>query len=86
VAIVISDNGPGLPKLVQERLFQPFFTTKKMSEGIGLSLSYGRQIIEEHGGKLYLDTEASLTSFVIELPVFPQSNLQKAKTSELAVS
>ncbi len=78
VAIVISDNGPSLPKAIQEKLFQPFFTTKKHNEGTGLSLSHGQQIIEGLGGKLYLDTQASLTSFVIELPTLTPSSLQKA--------
>jgi signal transduction histidine kinase len=86
VAIIISDNGPGISRQDQEKLFQPFFTTKKLSEGIGLSLSYGRQIIEEHGGKLYLDTKAEMTSFVIELPAFSQSNLQSAEPFEKAAS
>jgi len=46
----VSDNGPGIPPDVQERIFVPFFTTKEDGSGIGLSLS--RQIMRLHGGNI----------------------------------
>ena len=48
--LAVSDNGPGIPPDVQERIFVPFFTTKEDGSGIGLSLS--RQIMRLHGGTL----------------------------------
>lgn len=48
--IEVKDNGPGIPKELQEDIFVPFFTTKASGSGIGLSLS--RQIIRMHGGEL----------------------------------
>ncbi len=46
----VSDNGPGIPDDIKENIFVPFFTTKKLGSGIGLSLS--KQIIKAHGGQL----------------------------------
>jgi two-component system nitrogen regulation sensor histidine kinase NtrY len=55
VTIEVSDNGPGIPKEVQEKIFVPFFTTKPNGSGIGLSLS--RQIMRLHGGIILLNSE-----------------------------
>jgi len=53
--IQVEDNGPGIPKDVQEKIFVPFFTTKEDGSGIGLSLS--RQIMRLHGGSLSVRSE-----------------------------
>ncbi|MBU6498471.1 MAG: PAS domain S-box protein [Rhodospirillales bacterium] len=50
IEIMVSDTGPGLPRSVQERLFQPFVTTK--AEGLGVGLSICRTIVQAHGGEL----------------------------------
>jgi PAS domain S-box-containing protein len=50
VTVSVADSGPGVPPHLRERLFQPFFTTKKEGTGIGLPLSY--KIISDHGGFL----------------------------------
>jgi signal transduction histidine kinase len=63
----VSDNGPGIPKAIQEEIFQPFFTTK--GEGTGLGLSIARRIMDEHGGWLHLHSqEGSGATFVLALP------------------
>ncbi|MGW8315783.1 MAG: sensor histidine kinase [Bacteroidales bacterium] len=48
--ITVSDNGPGIPDDIMDKIFIPFFTTKEKGSGIGLSLS--RQIMQMHGGSL----------------------------------
>lgn len=65
--IVITDSGPGIPVELQDKIFQPFFTTKDVGLGTGLGLSISRKIIEGHNGKLRLNTESKNTQFIIEL-------------------
>ena len=68
VVIRLSDNGPGIPASNQDKVLQPFFTTK--DEGTGLGLSIATRIIEEHGGWLDLTSEEGTgATFVITLPV-----------------
>lgn len=66
--IRLKDDGPGIVESIQERIFQPFFTTKE--EGTGLGLSIVARIIEEHGGWLDVTSEEGEgTTFVITLPL-----------------
>ena len=67
----IEDGGPGIPEEVRERLFQPFFTTKREGVGTGLGLTICRQLIQDAGGRI--DVESPLgpeggTAFTIVLP------------------
>ncbi len=65
--IRVSDNGPGIPESVRDRIFQPFFTTKE--EGTGLGLSIAARIIEDHKGWLNVKCRPSKgTTFTITLP------------------
>ena len=66
----VIDCGEKIPIEVQNKLFQPFFTTKEIGVGTGLGLSISRGIIEEHKGKLYHQSGAQNTTFVIELPKY----------------
>jgi signal transduction histidine kinase len=67
VVIQVSDNGPGIPESIQDKVFQPFFSGKE--EGTGLGLSIASRILEEHGGWLDLkSTEGRGTTFIINLP------------------
>jgi len=68
--IRIIDSGAKIPSSVTQKFFQPFFTTKDIGIGTGLGLSISRGIIEEHKGKLYFQSDAPSTTFVIELPKF----------------
>jgi two-component system, NtrC family, sensor kinase len=70
VEIRIRDNGPGIPKDVKEKIFNPFFTTKPAGEGTGLGLSMSHDIVvKQHGGTIDVDTEQGLfTEFIITLP------------------
>ena len=52
IEISISDNGPGIPDSIKDKIFQPFFTTKPTGQGTGLGLSLAYDIIKAHGGSL----------------------------------
>ena len=68
VAIRVSDNGPGIPPSIRDKVFQPFFSTKE--EGTGLGLSIATRIIEDHGGRLELASQQQAgTTFIITLPL-----------------
>jgi len=69
VMISVTDNGPGIPKNVVDKIFQPFFTTKPAGQGTGLGLSLSYDIIKAHGGELKVETkEGEGTTFIITLP------------------
>jgi len=66
--IHIRDNGPGIPLEVQDRIFVPFFTTKKTGTGIGLPIA--QKIVHAHGGVLDMDSEIGKgTEFIIKIPM-----------------
>jgi signal transduction histidine kinase len=68
VRIRVIDNGPGIPEAIQEKVFQPFFSTKE--EGTGLGLSIASRIVEDHGGRLELySREGEGAAFIISLPL-----------------
>jgi signal transduction histidine kinase len=71
VVIRIADNGPGITAEVQQRLFEPMFTTKPVGKGTGLGLSISRQITQEkhHGRLLCISSPGQGTEFVIEIPI-----------------
>jgi signal transduction histidine kinase len=70
VQIILSDNGSGIPEKLQEKIFQPFFTTKPTGQGTGLGLSLSYDIIKAHGGELKVESEPQKeTIFTIILPV-----------------
>ncbi len=65
--IVVSDNGQGIDEESQRQIFQPFYSTKGQ-RGTGLGLAVTRKIIDEHGGRIELDTGPGAgTTFTIEL-------------------
>ncbi|MFA5089163.1 MAG: ATP-binding protein, partial [Candidatus Omnitrophota bacterium] len=67
ISIYISDTGPGIAPEQLARLFTPFHTTKE--DGIGLGLSITKEIVEQHGGRITVESEVGKgTRFVIELP------------------
>jgi signal transduction histidine kinase len=69
IELVITDNGLGIPKSVQDKIFQPFFTTKPAGQGTGLGLSLSYDIIKAHGGELTVESrEGEGTVFTIIIP------------------
>jgi len=68
IVIVVQDNGSGIPKELQEKLFQPYFTTK--SSGTGLGLPMTKSLIENSDGSITYETEEGKgTRFIVTLPV-----------------
>jgi len=66
-AIVVRDNGPGLPVEARDHIFEPYFTTKPTGTGLGLAIV--KKIVLEHAGEIAVDTSAAGATFRIELPV-----------------
>jgi len=56
VCLAVRDNGPGIPEQYRDKVFQPFFTTKRDSGGTGLGLSTSLGIVESHGGNMKVDS------------------------------
>jgi two-component system NtrC family sensor kinase len=80
VRIVIEDNGPGIPKEILPRIFNPFFTTKSIGKGTGLGLSLCYGIIKEHGGYITpMSRTGEGASFTIDLPAMETAGA-KAET------
>ncbi|MBZ0204020.1 MAG: PAS domain S-box protein [Ignavibacteria bacterium] len=70
VMIDITDNGPGIPKEILEKIFQPFFTSKGYGKGTGLGLSIVKRIIKEHNGEIKVKSQVGKgTTFIILLPM-----------------
>ncbi len=66
--ITIADHGKGMDKATRDRIFEPFFSTKKRGTGLGLAIV--KQIVEQHGGRISVDSEVGKGSqFRIDLPV-----------------
>jgi len=71
IEIKIQDNGNGIPDLIKDKIFQPFFTTKPTGQGTGLGLSLAYDIVTKgHGGTLTVNSEErKFTAFIISLPI-----------------
>lgn len=68
VLIRISDNGTGIPEEIQDKIFEPKFTTK--SSGMGLGLAIIKNMIEGYGGTIYFETILEKgTTFYVKLPI-----------------
>ena len=82
VVAEVEDTGRGIAPDVLPRIFDPFFTTKDVGKGSGLGLSIAHKIVEQHGGKITVDsTEGSGTKFTIMLPLTPGSLPNPGPTS-----
>jgi len=71
IEISISDNGPGIPDAIKDKIFQPFFTTKPTGQGTGLGLSLSYDIVKAHGGEISAHNlkEGGGTEFKLLLPL-----------------
>ena len=69
VRIHIIDNGPGVPDDIKNRIFEPFFTTKEIGKGTGLGLDVVNRIVNQHNGKVSLDSRPGRTDFEVCIPI-----------------
>lgn len=70
VEIKVSDSGKGIDKESLSRIFTPFYTTKAVGKGTGLGLSISQQVVQEHRGRIQVESEVGVgTTFTMYLPV-----------------
>lgn len=72
VEVRVADQGPGIAKDQQQRIFEPGFTTRAGRIGMGLGLTISRQIVERHGGRIRVRSEPGHgATFTMDLPLRP---------------
>jgi signal transduction histidine kinase len=69
VVVEVVDDGPGIPREAQSRVFEPFYTTKEVGSGTGLGLDIVRRIVTGHGGEVSVRSEPGETRFTVRLPL-----------------
>jgi signal transduction histidine kinase len=75
IIIAVADTGSGIDPKIGNKIFDEFFSTKKIGEGSGLGLSIVKKIIDKHNGKIYFDSEVGRgTTFYVELPKSQMTN------------
>jgi PAS domain S-box-containing protein len=80
IRIEVIDNGSGIPPEVRQRIFDPFFTTKAIGQGTGLGLSISYGIVQDHGGRIDLESEVGKgTRFAVTLPLHPTAAVTSTK-------
>ncbi|MBI9045567.1 MAG: PAS domain S-box protein [Anaerolineaceae bacterium] len=79
VEIRITDTGAGIPEKYQDKIFDPFFTSKDVGKGTGQGLTISFDVIvNKLGGKLFFETEVGTgTTFIIQLPIQPETDLNR---------
>ena len=84
ITVKITDNGTGIPKEILSRIYDPFFTTKKVGEGTGIGLDISKNVITRHKGEIKVNSIPGKTEFVITIPVF-QNIMEKKSKDETSI-
>ena len=86
IEIEVRDDGMGIPREILSQIFEPFLTTKESGHGVGLGLAISRSIIEQHNGKIEVQSEVGKgTTFSLTLPLAaPMSGTETSKAEALA--
>ena len=83
VYVEVEDTGKGIPKEIREEIFLPFFTTKKPGKGTGLGLSFVRNIVEDHEGELFLESEVGKgTKFILKFREYEKKPIEISPPEE----
>ncbi|MFZ5353679.1 MAG: ATP-binding protein [Bacillota bacterium] len=69
VAVRLTDTGIGIPEDIKDKIFTPFFTTKRQGEGSGLGLGIVKKIVNKHQGEIEVESTPGKTSFTVKLPM-----------------
>ncbi len=69
VKVYVKDDGPGIPKDIQQKIFDPLFTTKEMGKGTGLGLDVVTRIIRQHNGSVKVISQPYATEFEVCFPM-----------------
>lgn len=67
--VEVEDNGHGIPPEILPHIFEPYFTTKEAAEGTGIGLSIAREIVENHHGRIEVESRPGRTVFRFTLPL-----------------
>lgn len=70
--VIVRDNGPGIPEALRATLFEPFVTTKRGGQGLGLALV--AKLVANHGGLIECDSRPGRTTFRLSLPAQPPNH------------
>lgn len=73
VQVSVTDNGPGIPEDIASKIFEPFFTTKAVGKGTGLGLDIAHNIVQQHKGRLQVQSVPGNTTFTVSLPLADES-------------
>lgn len=84
VQLIISDNGEGISKEVQSKIYEPYFSTKPINKGTGMGLSIIHSIILQMRGHIELISDVNAgAKFIISLPIHKEDDLEEVKTKKV---
>jgi signal transduction histidine kinase/ActR/RegA family two-component response regulator len=86
VELRVSDNGPGIPKEIRNRIFDPLFTTKEVGKGTGIGLAFCHRVVTAHAGDIRLVSGDQGATFAVRLPVARVSGQARGDVPDAATA